>query len=61
MYLNLNNGGSHAYGSPTRASQNWVVDSLFADPTFAAESPATVLRNGCSPAVSSGAIIQPAP
>ena len=61
MYLNLNNGGTHAYSSTTRASQNWVVDSLFADPTFAAESPATILGNGCSPAVTSGAIIQPAP
>jgi hypothetical protein len=59
MYLNLNHGGSSAYSNPTRASQSWVVSSLSADTTFAAEHPATVLRNGCSPPVPLGAVIQP--
>ena len=59
MYLNLNNGSSPAY-SVARPSQNWVEVSLFADPTFATQSPATVLGNGCSAAVTAGAQIRPA-
>ena len=60
MYLNLNNGGSIAY-SAARASQNWVLVSMFAEPTFAVEASATMLGNGCSPVVPTGAKIQPAP
>jgi hypothetical protein len=43
MYMNLHSGDR------TRASQNWVITSMFADPTYAVEAPAIALGNGCSP------------
>ena len=58
MYLNLNNGGSAAY-STARPSQNWVIVTMFAPPTFATEEPALILANGCSPARATGAQISP--
>jgi hypothetical protein len=58
IYLNLNNGGSAAY-STARHSQNWVITTMFADPTFATEEPALALANGCTPAPARGAQIGP--
>ena len=58
LYLNLNNGGSTAY-STARHSQNWVITTMFADPTFATEEPALALANGCTPAPAEGAQIGP--
>jgi len=60
MYLNLNNGGSAAY-SRTRASQNWVTVSMFAEGRFSTAVDATALANGCTPATASGATIGPGP
>jgi len=60
MYLNLNNGGSTAY-SKTRASQNWVTVSMFAEGRYSTAVDATALANGCSPAPAGGATIRPGP
>ena len=60
MYLNLNNAGSPAY-SKTRASQNWVTVSMFAEGRFSVMFDATALANGCTPPRSQGATIGPAP
>ena len=75
MYLNLDNGGSTSYSASrpgfnapdvvVRPSQNWVIVSMFAEPTYAVELPAIALGNGCSPARPStgapGGNIGPAP
>jgi hypothetical protein len=61
IYLNLNNGGSANYSAArpgfttdlattVRASQNWAIASMFAEPTYAVELPVIALGNGCSPA-----------
>jgi hypothetical protein len=61
IYLNLNNGGSTNYSAArpgfatdaatvVRASQNWVIASMFAEPTYAVELPVIALGNGCTPA-----------
>lgn len=44
-----------------RQSQNWVITSMFAEPTYAIESTATALGNGCSPSPAVGTQIAPAP
>jgi hypothetical protein len=74
MYLNLNNGGSSGYstarpwsvpGTIGRQSQNWVITSMFAPPSYAVESSVLSLGNGCTPPPSSttnrGVQIGPAP
>ncbi|HEV2720226.1 MAG TPA: hypothetical protein VG323_09425 [Thermoanaerobaculia bacterium] len=43
-----------------RPSQNWVITSMFAEPTYAVEAPAIALGNGCTPAAAVGAQIAPA-
>jgi hypothetical protein len=43
-----------------RQSQNWVITSMFAAPTFATEATAVALGNGCSPSPAAGAQIAPA-
>jgi len=43
-----------------RQSQNWVITSMFADPTFATEATALALGNGCSTSPVRGAQIAPA-
>ena len=43
MYWNLNSFNRK------RASQNWIITSMFAAPTYAVEAPAIALGNGCSP------------
>ncbi|HEV2720803.1 MAG TPA: hypothetical protein VG323_12345, partial [Thermoanaerobaculia bacterium] len=43
-----------------RQSQNWVITSMFADPSFATEATALSLGNGCSPSPVRGAQITPA-
>ena len=45
IYLNLDSSDSKR----TRASQGWVITSMFAEPTYAVEAPAIALGNGCSP------------
>jgi len=60
IYLNLNNGGSPAY-SRTRASQNWVTVSMFAEGRFSTAVDATALANGCTPATAAGATVGPGP
>jgi hypothetical protein len=61
IYMNLSNGGSANYSAArpgfttngataVRASQNWVIASMFAEPTDAVELPVIALGNGCSPA-----------
>ena len=60
LYFNLNDGSSPSYGG-ARHSQNWVIVSMFAQPTYAVESSATAMGNGCSPPAGSGGQIQPAP
>ena len=61
LYLNLNNGGSANYSAArsgftpdsataVRPSQNWVIVSMFAEPTYAVELPVIALGNGCTPA-----------
>lgn len=60
IYLNLNNAGSAAY-SRTRASQNWVTVSMFAEGRYSTVTDATALANGCSPAPLAGATIGPGP
>jgi hypothetical protein len=72
MYLNLDNGFSGSvYSSPAldnpvahpnfvdRASQNWVIVSMFAEGRYSVDFDAAWLGNGCSPSVPSGAIIGP--
>ena len=56
LYLNLDNGGSAnystsrpGYGQRGRASQAWVITSMFAEPTYATETAAVALGNGCTP------------
>ena len=44
-----------------RQSQNWVITSMFAEPTYATEATAVALGNGCSPSPKTGAQIAPAP
>jgi len=44
-----------------RQSQNWVITSMFAEPTYATEATALALGNGCSPSPKAGAQIAPAP
>jgi hypothetical protein len=43
-----------------RQSQNWVITSMFGEPTYATESTAVALGNGCSPSPLEGAQIAPA-
>jgi len=56
MYLNLNNNNtSGSYSSPAgfapvRASQNWVIVSMFAQGRFSVDYDAAFLANGCTPA-----------
>jgi hypothetical protein len=64
MFLDLNNGGASIYsasrpgfapaGSTTsigpRASQNWVIVSMFAEGRYSTDFDAAWLGNGCSPA-----------
>jgi hypothetical protein len=54
LYLNLDHGRMTG-----RPSQNWVTVSMFAGPTYATESTAPSLGNGCSPAAKPGAQITP--
>jgi hypothetical protein len=72
LYLNLDNGGSAnystartGYGQRGRASQGWVITSMFAGPTYAIETTAIALGNGCTPRAplssQPGAPIGPAP
>ena len=56
IYLNLDN-----VHMKDRPSQNWVIVSMFANPTYATEAPAPSLGNGCSPPVKQKAQIAPAP
>jgi hypothetical protein len=56
FYLNLDNGGSKnysvarpGYGQKGRPSQAWVITSMFAEPTYAIETHAIALGNGCTP------------
>jgi hypothetical protein len=56
MYLNLNNNNtSGTYSSPAgftpvRASQNWVIVSMFAEGRYSVDYDAAHLANGCTPA-----------
>jgi hypothetical protein len=75
LYLNLNNGGSTAYSAAggrdfrtnssttigVRQSQNWVVTSMFAEPTYAVDATAIAMGNGCSPSPKAGAQVGPVP
>ena len=54
LYLNLDHGRMNG-----RPSQNWVITSMFAGPTYATEATAPSLGNGCSQAVKPGAQIAP--
>jgi hypothetical protein len=56
FYLDLDNGGSKnystsrpGYGPNGRPSQAWVITSMFAEPTYAIETHAIALGNGCTP------------
>jgi hypothetical protein len=74
IYMNLNNRGSTEYSAASgrdfrtntstyfgaRQSQNWVITSMFAEPTYAVEATAGSLGNGCSPSPRSGAQVGPA-
>jgi hypothetical protein len=58
LYFNLANGGSANYSTSRpgyaprgRASQGWVITSMFAEPTYATETTAIALGNGCTPRV----------
>src|SRR5205085_5752740 len=67
IYLNLNNGNmnvTYSVARPgffppgtTRPSQNWVITSMFAEGRFSVDFDATMLGNGCSPAIASGTAI----
>jgi len=74
MYLNLNNAFNNAtgvYSSPaadnptahptfaTRASQNWVIVSMFAEGRYSVDFDAAWLGNGCSAPVAGGTTIGP--
>jgi hypothetical protein len=70
LYLNVDNGGSAnysaarpGYGQRGRASQAWVITSMFAEPTYATETAAIALGNGCSPraGITAQSQIGPAP
>jgi hypothetical protein len=53
MYLNLNNGAALGAANPystVRASQNWVIVSMFAEGRYSVDFDAAWLGNGCSPA-----------
>ena len=54
MYLNLNAGPSAAYGSSSRASQNWVTVTMEALDRYAVLVDAAQLGNGCSGPVRNG-------
>jgi hypothetical protein len=54
IYLNLNSSAAGA-----RPSQNWVITSMFAEPTYAVEATAMALGNGCSPAKANNTQIGP--
>jgi len=43
-----------------RQSQNWVIASMFAEPTYATEATVPALGNGCSPSPRAGAQVAPA-
>lgn len=70
MYLNLDNhnvttsysvarAGFDPPGPPVRPSQNWVIVSMFAEGRFSVDFDATMLGNGCSPAIVQGNTIGP--
>jgi hypothetical protein len=72
MYMNLDNAFSGSvYSNPSldnpvahpnfidRASQNWVIVSMFAEGRYSVDFDAAWLGNGCSPPVASGAVIGP--
>jgi hypothetical protein len=72
MYLNLNNGGAAVYSvapgrtgfaaagtAGPRASQNWVIVSMFAEGRYSVDFDAAWLGNGCSPGVVTGGTIGP--
>jgi hypothetical protein len=53
MYLNMNNGAALGTTNPystIRASQNWVIVSMFAEGRYSVDFDAAWLGNGCSPA-----------
>ena len=56
MYLNLD-----SLKAGSRHSQNWVLSSMAANPSFAVDIQAAALGNGCSPAPAAGAQIGPSP
>jgi hypothetical protein len=55
FYLDLDSAAG------TRPLQAWVITSMFAEPTYAIETPAIALGNGCSPRTPLGGQIGPAP
>ena len=55
LYLDLDNGEG------TRPAQAWVITSMFSEPTYAIETSAIALGNGCSPRTPAGGQIGPAP
>jgi len=72
MYMNLDNAFSGSvYSNPSldnpiahpnfidRASQNWVIVSMFAEGRYSVDFDAAWLGNGCSAPVPSGAVIGP--
>lgn len=60
MYLNLNHSESSAF-SRSRASQNWVTVTMFAEGRFSTAFDATALGNGCNLPRPANATIGPAP
>ena len=59
MYLNLSAGNAPAYGSHSRASQNWVTVNMEAEGRYAVLFDAAQLGNGCSPPASNGTLVGP--
>jgi hypothetical protein len=59
MYLNLNDGGTTAYGNNSRASQNWVTVTMATEGRYAVLFDAAQLGNGCSGPISPHATIGP--
>lgn len=59
MYLNLSAGNAPAYGSHSRASQNWVTVNMEAEGRYAVLFDAAQLGNGCSPPASKGTLVGP--
>jgi hypothetical protein len=58
MYLNLNNNQTPPAGS--HASQNWVTVDMFAEGRYSVVFDATMLSNGCSPAIGfTSAVVNP--